>query len=535
MTSIAESSTKLSSHFEGTAAITLAALDSLARGWSIIPLQGKKPAKNHLPHGRWKLLQKKPLSFETAYKTFRKDPTLSLGIITGRVSGIVVLDIDPRRFENDENPLAGRYLPITPTERTPSGGEHRYFRLPEGMTLPKREILPGVELIGEGGYVATAPSPGYEWFEGLSPDEIDLAELPEWVVELATAGDASRRAGTTSAVRRYESDADSSKTTRVGQVNNIVTCPHGSQTDMVPEQGECSASSRKRAGATPLRRLEGTELLRWFDQRDVCMAVVEHLGLPTAGLEMGRGKAFKCVLPGHTDCTKSGGGPSASLYVHPETGGILYRDWHAENGKEWYSLPEVAACLAYGKVIELNGPELATWALRLLVETGFISPAKVKAVDLPDDAPETVRKVYSGFLLLLACKWLHTPDVPSTFSWRFAAAWCGVDKDTAKRAMTWLLEKGYVRKVGEITASYGRKMGLFLPGTEAHVSSRADKPSRTNATKPTKATTRTKKRNISEPYSLEKRLSKARDWIEYEQIWKEEKSLQELGLDGAFL
>ena len=73
--------------------------------------------------------------------------------------------------------------------------------------------------------------------------------------------------------------------------------------------------------------------------------------------------------------------------------------------------------------------------------------------------------------------------------------------------MTWLLEKGYVRKVGEITASYGRKMGFFLPGTEVHVSSRADKPSRTNATK---ATTRTKKRNISEPYSLEKRLSEAR-------------------------
>lgn len=478
MTSIAQKQKRVSPQQDGTGAMTLAALDALRRGWSIIPVRGKMPAVDALPGGKWAQLQKRPLSFELVYSIFRKDPTLGLGTVAGEVSGLAILDIDPRNFVKGQNPLAGRHLPITPTERTPSGGEHRYFRLPRGVTLKKREILPGVDLIAEGGYVVMAPSPGYEWFDGLSPDDVDLAELPEWVIELATARDVARRAGNASSGRRYVSDDDSSKTTGVGQVNYIVTCPHGLETEIAPEQHQRVASSTKRAAATPLRRMEGGELLRWFDQRDVCMAVVEHLELPTAGLDKGRGKGFKCILPGHSDCTKSKGGPSASLYVHPETGGILYRDWHAQDGREWYSLPEVAACLAYGKVVKLNGPELATWALRLLVETGFIAPARVEAVELPDDAPETVRKVFDGFRFLLACKWLHSPKEPTTFSWRFAAAWCGVSKSTAERAMTWLLEKGYVRKVGEIQASYGKKMGVFLPGSRAHVERRRGRGAR---------------------------------------------------------
>ena len=162
------------------------------------------------------------------------------------------------------------------------------------------------------------------------------------------------------AVRRYVSDDDDPKNHQgMGQVNHIVTCPYGFESKARHEQHHRVASSTKRVAATPLRRMEGAELLRWFDQREVSMAVVEHLGLPTAGLDKGRGKGFKCSLPGHSDRTKSKGGPSASLYVHPETGGILDRDWHVQDGKEWYSLPEVAAALAYGKVVKLNGPELA--------------------------------------------------------------------------------------------------------------------------------------------------------------------------------
>ena len=111
MASIAQKQEKYSPQKDATGAMTLAALDSLNRGWSIIPVRGKRPAVDALPGGKWAQLQKKPLSIEAAYVTFRKDSTLGLGIVTGEVSGIVVLDIDPRNFDKGENPLAGRHLP----------------------------------------------------------------------------------------------------------------------------------------------------------------------------------------------------------------------------------------------------------------------------------------------------------------------------------------------------------------------------------------------------------------------------------------
>ena len=70
-----------------------------------------------------------------------------------------------------------------------------------------------------------------------------------------------------------------------------------------------------------------------------------------------------------------------------------------------------------------------------------------------------VRKVYEGFEFLLACKWRHTPQAPAPFSWRFAAAWCGLGERHIGEAMRWLLAHGFLRRVGR-----HRQAALFLPG-----------------------------------------------------------------------
>jgi hypothetical protein len=100
---------------------------------------------------------------------------------------------------------------------------------------------------------------------------------------------------------------------------------------------------------------------------------------------------------------------------------------------------------------------VATSQLRLLVEARIIEPYPVPARPLPPDVRPAVRKVYEGFLFLLACKWWHTPQAPTPFSWRFAAAWCGVGERHVGEAMQWLLARGYLHQVGRY-----RQMALFF-------------------------------------------------------------------------
>jgi hypothetical protein len=119
----------------------------------------------------------------------------------------------------------------------------------------------------------------------------------------------------------------------------------------------------------------------------------------------------------------------------------------------------VRASLAYGQALRLRGPSVATWQLRLLVEAGLLEPYPVPARPLPLAAPPAARTVYEGFLLLLGCKWWHTPQAPTTFAWRFAAAWCGLEARQTEEAMHWLLARSWLRQV-----ELYRAMPLYLPG-----------------------------------------------------------------------
>jgi hypothetical protein len=183
---------------------------------------------------------------------------------------------------------------------------------------------------------------------------------------------------------------------------------------------------------------------------EIALACAVSLGLPIDRL----GHAFLCVLPGHEEAH-----PSASLHWDPQTGALQYRDWHARSGVAWYTLPDVRASLAFGHALRLRGPSVATWQLRLLVEAGLLEPSPVPACPLPSTVRPSIRRIYEGFLFLLACKWWHTPQASTTFAWRFAAAWCGVETRQVEQAMPWLLAHGWLRQVGTY-----RQMALFLPG-----------------------------------------------------------------------
>ena len=78
---------------------------------------------------------------------FRSSQTHNIGIRTGSISGIMVVDedyaisdtknVDGRlEFERKyDKEMQDKILPPTFTQRTPRGGHHRIYRIPEGITI----------------------------------------------------------------------------------------------------------------------------------------------------------------------------------------------------------------------------------------------------------------------------------------------------------------------------------------------------------------------------------------------------------------
>ena len=79
-----------------------------------------------------------------------------MGIVTDAVSGLVVLDVDPRHgceeslknLEREHGPL-----PRTLEAMTGGGGRHIYFAHPGGSVRNRVGITPGIDLRGDGGCI----------------------------------------------------------------------------------------------------------------------------------------------------------------------------------------------------------------------------------------------------------------------------------------------------------------------------------------------------------------------------------------------
>jgi putative DNA primase/helicase len=107
-----------------------------------------------------------------------------VGIVTGELSGVLVLDVDGPEGEAE---LRKHGHPATPMVRTPSGGLHLYFKHPARPVNTSIRVAPGLDVKASGGYVVAPPSLGpngkpYEWI--VPPEEAELADPPEWLMRL---------------------------------------------------------------------------------------------------------------------------------------------------------------------------------------------------------------------------------------------------------------------------------------------------------------------------------------------------------------
>lgn len=121
-------------------------------------------------------------------------PDAGIGIPCGPVSGLIVVDQDPRNGseESIERLEYKDYEPLPDTAEvvTPSGGRHRYYRFDERVTRSKLENYPGIDLQGQGRYVCVPPSQHpnggtYEWELSSHISDTPIATLPEFFIKLA--------------------------------------------------------------------------------------------------------------------------------------------------------------------------------------------------------------------------------------------------------------------------------------------------------------------------------------------------------------
>jgi hypothetical protein len=107
-------------------------------------------------------------------------PDANVGIATGSVSGLAIIDIDQPEIPEALLELLGPEAASTPTVRTGGGGLHMYFKHP-GDRVPSRTHVMGlaVDVRGDGGYIIAPPSShesgnAYEWvFDGDPPAMAD--------------------------------------------------------------------------------------------------------------------------------------------------------------------------------------------------------------------------------------------------------------------------------------------------------------------------------------------------------------------------
>lgn len=153
------------------------------RGWSVIPLRSrnKRPLLQE-----WREFQSRRATEEEITAWWARCKTANIGIVTGSVSGIVVLDLD-----NQEAVDFAKAQGIPPTPVASTGkGFHVYFQHPS-FPVPNAVALNGVQGLdvrGDGGYVVAPPSlhPSgrrYVWTSNY-PAELQLAPCPGWLIEM---------------------------------------------------------------------------------------------------------------------------------------------------------------------------------------------------------------------------------------------------------------------------------------------------------------------------------------------------------------
>ena len=158
------------------------ALHYLELGWSVIPFgaSGERLKKSHI---RWKPFQTRLATREEIEKWFPDSTIKNVGMVTGEISGVFVLDVDS---EEGYQFVTSNGIPETVTARSGSGNWHFFFQHPGWYVKTinyKRKPwgCPDCDIKGDKGIVVLTPSrhPSgglYSWEK--APEHFAVAQAP---------------------------------------------------------------------------------------------------------------------------------------------------------------------------------------------------------------------------------------------------------------------------------------------------------------------------------------------------------------------
>lgn len=162
--------------------------EPMARGWSCFPIpRGEKAAK--IKWERWQAERPDPA---TVAGWASRDSNIA--IVTGAISGLLVLDLDSADAVAEAEELG---LPETIRANT-AKGQHVYFRHPGGTIKNRAKMKPGWDIRCDGGYVVGPGSlhpSGAEYSWHYPPGLFDLADPPGWLLDLISKPAKGNEAG----------------------------------------------------------------------------------------------------------------------------------------------------------------------------------------------------------------------------------------------------------------------------------------------------------------------------------------------------
>lgn len=165
------------------------------QGWSILPV---KPSEKRPYMTNWLQYQHTKATKEMADSWFTSLTGAGVGMVTGRISGVVVLDIESYcSIPIDE--LLRRY-PTQMISRTGTGGYHLFYLYPNGVSKIANRvgIFEGADMRADGGFIVLPPTrhpngKPYEWVKkgplGVFPKALlDIQSQPKaqgdgWITE----------------------------------------------------------------------------------------------------------------------------------------------------------------------------------------------------------------------------------------------------------------------------------------------------------------------------------------------------------------
>lgn len=272
--------------------------------------KGKSPLERHAPHGKDDATV--DVNRITDWWTIR--PQSAIGL---RCDNLLVLDPDNEQGMRRLAELEAEHgkLPETLTARTPGGGRHLVFRLPDGVELGNRDVPLGDSInlhvrAGTNGYIVVAPSGTklgpYKW-ETRAKKLPPIASAPAWLIELLTGPPLPSNNSSTNSI----TSASASISTSTTGTSAYGRAALEAETRKVAGAAEGSRNNILNTAALRLGQLVAGGELAEADVRTELVAAAEACGLPG-------GEAQKTITSGlQAGLTQPRSKPEANVKVAP--------------------------------------------------------------------------------------------------------------------------------------------------------------------------------------------------------------------------